>query len=71
MIKQISKSIFLTLAGGTQPAQVHDSLFDIPRDLSFTDLSEATFSLSKSLRRMPTQANEDEIYDKASKKIKL
>ena len=58
LVRQISKSLFLTLIGGTEPEKAPLG-FSLSRELSFAEFSECGVSFQKSLSRQLI-SNEDE-----------
>ena len=70
LVKQISKSLFLSLIGATEPTSGIFGL-DLSREISLAELSELGLSGQRSMSRRFLSNEDEESYDFISKKIKF
>lgn len=73
LMKQLSKTVFFTVAGAVEQASTGSSLFalDLSREVSFSDFPEGNIlPVHRSISR-PYAPHEDEHLDFPSKKQKL
>lgn len=68
LVKQISKSLFLSLIGATEPSIAIFGL-DLSREISFAEISDVGLSAQRSYSRRYLE--DEESYDFISKKIKF
>lgn len=67
-MRQLSKSLFLSLIGATEPSSIMFGL-DLSREISFAEISDVGLSAQRSMSRR--YVDDEESYDFITKKIKF